>query len=247
MASAPVVRVAPVVSHSETSPAEKISDSEVAVEDVIKQYEFMQLASEPSERPFIWPEGTRPEIPHNEYDFDVPLIDLTPVLRLQSLRREIEELKGDADEVRAARSGLEAQMKDCEAAKSDAEKTIRAACEEYGFFEIINSGFPMEVVEYFGKCCRQMFDLPLEAWTNGRFLSAQHQVVANEKSSRMSIAVGAYSYNNGVVSPRPECVDVEHPLRYKPFTAAEYFEAIFEHGLGRDTVRGEVLDKVFGI
>ncbi|CAM6092663.1 unnamed protein product [Calypogeia fissa] len=162
MASAPVVSAAPVVSHSETSPAEKISNSEVAVDDVIKQYEFMKLASEPSEWPFIWPEGTRPEISHNEYDFDLPLIDLTPVLRLQSLRREIEELKGDADEVRAVRSGLEAERKDCEAAKSDAEKTIRAACEEYGFFEVINSGFPMEVVEEFRKCCRQMFDLPLE-------------------------------------------------------------------------------------
>ncbi|CAM6100195.1 unnamed protein product [Calypogeia fissa] len=117
MASAPVVSVAPVVSHSETSPAEKISDKisdSETVEDVIKQYDFMQLASEPSERPFIWPEGTRPEIPHNEYDIDLPLIDLTPVLRLQSLRREIEVLNGDADELRAARSGLEAQMKDCE-------------------------------------------------------------------------------------------------------------------------------------
>ncbi|CAM6087098.1 unnamed protein product [Calypogeia fissa] len=432
MASAPVVSVVPVVSHSKTSPAEEISDREVAAEDVIKQYEFMKLASEPSERPFIWPEATRPEILHNEYDIDLPLIDLTPVLRLQSLRREIEEFKGDADEVRAARSGLEAQMKDCEAAKSDAEKMIRAACEEYGFFEIINSGIPMEVVEEFRKCCRQMFDLPLErklkltinpsvekpalggytpikrkdafsamnpayswnegfnvdspvipgrleeladalwpgedsstkgqalrssaeeygthvnkvifllmdlivgslgipeesvdnlmgdrqkqqltatlrainypkcehpeltwglhchtdpdvitllhqdavgglqirfkdgtwhgvrpkpgaflvncgdflqAWTNGRFLSAEHQVVANEKIRRMSVAFFVYSYNNGVISPRPEFVDAEHPPRYKPFTTAEYVKAILErHGLGQK--RGEVLDKVFGI
>ncbi|CAM6084381.1 unnamed protein product [Calypogeia fissa] len=407
-------------------------DSEVAVEDVMKQYEFMKLANavQPGEKSFVWPEGRRPDIKYDQYDFDLPIIDLSPVLKLQSLRTEIEQLEADS----GTRSGLEAEIKACEAAKSDIAKAIRAACEEYGFFQIINSGFLMEVVDQFRESCRQIFDLPfeekvkiketpipgkpsllgyteitrnnaftrmnpahswsegfdvesparmypdrvkeianilwpgepenstkgkqlcssveeygkeaskviyllldlivsslgipeeavdgllgdrqekqlsarlrgnnypicerpeltfginphtdtdvitllhqdvigglqilikdgtwhgvepkrgafiincgdfLQAWTNGRFLSAEHRVVANDKTRRISIAYFAVSDMNYVVSPRPECVDAEHPVRYKPFTALQYFKELLT--LGAATERGELLEKAFGI
>ncbi|CAM6091178.1 unnamed protein product [Calypogeia fissa] len=410
------------------TPAGKV-DSEEAVEDVMKQYEFMKLANgvQPGEKPFIWPEGDRPDIRHDEYDFKLPIIDLSPVLKLHSLRREIEQLEGDGD----VRNGLEAEIKACEAAKSDIAKAIRAACEEYGFFQIFNSGFPNEVVEQFRESCRQIFDLPLEekmkikqtpnpgkpslpgytemkritaltsmnpshtwsesfdvespermfpgrveeiakilwpensttgqklsssveeygkeaskviyilldliaaslgipeeavdsllgdrqnkevsarirvnnypicerpeltwglkshtdpdvitllhqdavgglqirfkdgtwhgvqpkagafiincgnflqAWTNGRFLSAEHQVVGNDKTRRMSIAYFALSDMNYIINPRPECVDAEHPVRYKPFTRLEHIKQLVSLGLARE--RGKILDKAFGI
>ncbi|CAM6084905.1 unnamed protein product [Calypogeia fissa] len=410
------------------APAGKVHN-EVAVEDVIKQYEFMKLASavQPGEKSFVWPEGRRPDIKYDQYDFELPIIDLSPVLKLQSLRMEIEQLEADS----GTRSGLEAEIKACEAVKSDIAKAIRAACEEYGFFQIFNSGFPNEVIEQSRESCRQIFDLPLEekmkikqtpnpgkgllpgyaemkritaftrmnpshtwsegfdvespewmfpgrveeiaqilwpenstkgqklsstideygkegskviyilldlivaslgipeeavdsllgdrqnkqvfgrirvnnypvcerpeltwglsshtdpdvitllhqdavgglqirfkdgtwhgvqpkagafiincgdylqAWTNGRFLSAEHRVVANDKTRRMSIAYFAGSDINYVISPRPECVDAKHPVRYKAFTSLEYFNKLMSLGLARE--RGELLDKAFGI
>ncbi|CAM6084380.1 unnamed protein product [Calypogeia fissa] len=407
-------------------------DSEVAVEDVMKQYEFMKLANavQPGEKSFVWPEGRRPDIKYDQYDFELPIIDLSPVLKLQSLRMEIEQLEADS----GTRSGLEAEIKACEATKSDITKAIRAACEEYGFFQIINSGFAMEVADQFRESCRQIFDLPLEekvkiketpipgkpsllgyteitrntiftrmnpahswsegfdmespaticpdrvkeianilwpgepenstkgkqlcssveeygkeaskviyllldlivsslgipeeavdgllgdrqekqvsarlrvnnypicerpeltwglnshtdpglitllhqdligglqirfkdgtwhgvepkrgafiincsdflqAWTNGRFLSAEHRVVANDKIRRISIAYFTFSDIDFVVSPRPECVDAEHPVRYKPFTALEYIKELMTLGIARE--KGELLDKAFGI
>lgn len=156
MASTPVTGQAPIVSHPD--PTGK-NDNEVVMEDVMKQYEFMKLASaEPGEKSLIWPEGRRPDIAYDQFDFELPVIDLSPVLKLQSLRREIEQLEGKANN----RSALEAEIEVCEAAKSDIAEEIRAACQEYGFFQIINSGFPKEVVEKFRESCRQIFDLPLE-------------------------------------------------------------------------------------
>ncbi|CAM6088289.1 unnamed protein product [Calypogeia fissa] len=426
MALAPELGQVPMASNPKT--AEKHS-SEVTMEDVMRQYDVMKLAgAKPGEKSFVWPEGNRPELVHDDYDFELPVIDLSPVLKLQGLRKEIEQLEeGDTQ----ARSCLEAEIEAGEAAKSDVAKAIRAACEEYGFFQIINSGFPMEVVDQFTETCRQIFDLPLEekmklkfkpipdkigtspgyvpmkrdtvfnqanpfytwsealelesperhypgrmeeienilwpgnveshllrcrteeygkqasrvvyllldlivgsldipeeavgsllgcqkkqkvngkirvnhypicdhpqltwglqshtdpdvitllhqdavgglqirfkdgswhgvqprdgafvincgdflqAWTNGRFVSAEHRAVTSEKSRRMSIAYFVMCDGNYVISPRPECVDAEHPIRYRPFSIIEYVKQLKSVGLSRE--RGELLDKAFGI
>jgi hypothetical protein len=134
-------------------------DSQAAVEDVMKQYEFMKLnAAEPGEKSFVWPEDRRPNIAHDQYDCNLPIIDLSPVLELQSLRSQINQLEGEPE----TRTKLETEIKACEAAKFDIANSIRAACEEYGFFQIVNSGFPMDVVEKFREIYQQLFDLPYE-------------------------------------------------------------------------------------
>jgi hypothetical protein len=125
----------------------------------VMQYEFIKLnAAEPGEKSFVGPEEKRPDLAHNYYDHELPIIDLSPVFKLQSLRLEISKLEGD----RQTRTRLETEINACEAAKLDIANSIRAACEEYGFFQIVNAGFPLDVVDNFRDTYQQIFDLPFE-------------------------------------------------------------------------------------
>lgn len=91
-----------------------------------------------------------------------------------------------------------------------------------------------------------MTSLCAQAWTNRRFVSAEHRAVANTNSPRYSIAYFAWPLQREtVVSPRPELVDAEHPPRYMPFTQKEYFVKLLALGVGRD--RDGFMDQAFGV
>lgn len=110
------------------------------------------------EETFVWPEGTRPNVVHDKFDFDLPVLDLSPVLKLEQLREEVAQWHGQGNNLRR---GLQAEIHACEAATADIKKTIREACQEYGFFQIINHDLPVQLVEQLSDCFRQLFALPL--------------------------------------------------------------------------------------
>lgn len=120
------------------------------------------------EESFVWPEGARPDIAHDTFDFQLPVIDLGPALKLERLRRELQEQQSAAKEGGErgrGSSGIEEEIKACEVATEGVVSAIQAACEEYGFFQIVNHGFPMEVTEQLYECCKYIFDQPLEVGT----------------------------------------------------------------------------------
>lgn len=114
------------------------------------------------EESFVWPEGTRPDIDYDKFDFQLPVIDLAPAFKLERLQRELEVEAADS---RRRRPVIEDEIKSCEAATADVVTAIRVACEEYGFFQIVNHGFPMEVADQLYECCKHIFDRPLEVFT----------------------------------------------------------------------------------
>ncbi|RDX86165.1 putative 2-oxoglutarate-dependent dioxygenase AOP1.2, partial [Mucuna pruriens] len=55
----------------------------------------------------------------------------------------------------------------------------------------------------------------LLVWSNDRIPACEHRVLINSKIDRYSM--GLLSYATKIIEPQEELVDVEHPLRYKPF------------------------------
>nr|GEV08410.1 2-oxoglutarate-dependent dioxygenase DAO-like [Tanacetum cinerariifolium] len=58
-------------------------------------------------------------------------------------------------------------------------------------------------------------------WSNGRFCNVKHRVLCKEAKIRVSIASFLLG-PRGVLEPRPELVDDEHPLVYMPTTYENY-------------------------
>jgi hypothetical protein len=112
------------------------------------------------EEAFVWPEGDRPDMAHDNFDFQLPVIDLSPVFKLERLRKEIEDI-GPAK----LRPNFGKEVEACKVATAIVVNDIRDACEEYGFFQITNHGFPMEVTEQLYECSKYIFGLPLEVLT----------------------------------------------------------------------------------
>ncbi|CAM6114167.1 unnamed protein product [Calypogeia fissa] len=379
---------------------------------------------------FVFPPENRPDIPHDKYDLEIPVIDMSPVLELEKLKKELAAMEEEGK--KTGISGLVEQMKACEAAKLKVQTEIGAACEEYGFFQIVNHGVPPQLMKQLVKCCQNVFDLPVEkkmksegaftpnvksgygpmtritkfsmigkshiwnegfdlespevsnpgrmeevarilwpdepehttlglglkstseqcgkelsnvtmclldvmagslgvsgesldglmgpefrnkqayarvrvnhypqcveaektwgfpghtdssvitvlhqdavgglqvrfkdgswhgvrpidgalvinvgnflqVWTNRKFISAEHRVVTNSQSSRISVAYFVHQMDNFDLEPCPELLDAEHPARYRSFTKQEYFETLFAVGMGED--RDQLLDTAFG-
>ncbi|CAM6099922.1 unnamed protein product [Calypogeia fissa] len=62
----------------------------------------------------------------------------------------------------------------------------------------------------------------LQVWSNGRFQSCDHRVLANRKSNRISLVYTLETPRDFVIQCPPELVDPEHPALYIPYTYAEY-------------------------
>ncbi|CAM6098474.1 unnamed protein product [Calypogeia fissa] len=405
-------------------------DNDTAVEALLGQHEDLKLATKGIDEFWVWPPESRPDIAHNQFDFQIPVIDMSPVLELEKLRKGLAHSEGDGK----MGSSVKEQIRACEAAKASVQKEIGAACEEYGFFQIVNHGVPPHLLKQLTECCQRIFDLPdeekmkvkeefftdqpskpgynpmtrsnaysrvgkshvwnegfdidspelvypgrveeivdllwpdepektrlghqlistsedcgkqlsklslllvelmagslglpkqslesllgpdfenkpmkcrlkinhyppcpepektwgafchtdssiitvlhqdavgglqihfkdgswhgvrpidgalvvnvgnfLQVWTNRRFLSAEHRVVTNKNTSRLSCAYFVRRMGDYVLGPLPELVDAEHPLRYRSFTQVVYFEKLFAMGMGKD--RDQFLEHSFG-
>ncbi|CAM6127366.1 unnamed protein product [Calypogeia fissa] len=117
------------------------------------------IGAQPIDPCFKSPKEVRSAISHDHFGEDLPLIDLGPVLNLKRLQKEI-TFGQDVDS--KPQSGVQEEIEQCKEARARVEREIRAACEEYGFFQVVNHGFPLEVVEQLMESGRQLFDLPLE-------------------------------------------------------------------------------------
>lgn len=66
-------------------------------------------------------------------------------------------------------------------------------------------------------------ELNLQAWSNGRYQSAVHQVLLTEKKVwRLSMIYALNPNRNIYISCPPELVDAKHPRRYRPFTWPDF-------------------------
>lgn len=129
--------------------------SVLALTDGLQQRQ--QQSSHEIDPVFIYPENQRWKVPYDCFDANLPVIDLAPVLTLRRLRKEIGELT-DSE----AKRNAEEEIERCEKAKVSVEREIRVACEEIGFFQVVNHGFPMHLVQELTKSTQHVFDLPLE-------------------------------------------------------------------------------------
>jgi hypothetical protein len=84
---------------------------------------------------YLWPEESRPSLQHDEYSEDA---DSVPIIDLACYRN------GDA------------------AAKQKLLSQVREACVDWGFFQIVNHNFSLELVERVRSQALKLFTLPLE-------------------------------------------------------------------------------------
>ncbi|KAK8953890.1 Gibberellin 2-beta-dioxygenase 2 [Platanthera zijinensis] len=67
----------------------------------------------------------------------------------------------------------------------------------------------------------------LQAMTNGRFVSVRHRAIVTAQRSRLSMIFFATPSLQTRISPLSEMVTIENPLRYRPYTWAEYKKMMY--------------------
>lgn len=77
----------------------------------------------------------------------------------------------------------------------------------------------------------------LARWTNDRYVSTPHRVVATGAGERLSIPFFVNPDPETVVACIPSCVDADHPCRYEPITAAEFLRGRIDGTIPLDDVR----------
>ena len=112
----------------------------MGVEDPVVLESLANLSIDPA---FVLDPEHRPTRKHNDYSISgghVPVIDLAP------LRQE----KSSAEEGKV------------EPAVEDIVTKVGQACEEWGFFQVINHGVSLELLEELQATAKEFFDLPIE-------------------------------------------------------------------------------------
>jgi hypothetical protein len=135
---------------------------------------------------YVWPEGRAPRLAHDEYgECEIPVIDMGGMMAM-----EMEKTRRVA-----------------------VVEEVRKACQEWGFFQIVNHGFSTDMLARVERECGRLFSLPLEE---------------KLKSRRQPGTVVGYGHGAGIhgsTKPWSECFGmrpVPGPL------AADYAEKLFE-------------------
>jgi isopenicillin N synthase-like dioxygenase len=77
----------------------------------------------------------------------------------------------------------------------------------------------------------------LARWTNDRYVSTPHRVVATGAGERISIPFFVNPDPETSVACIPSCVTAEHPCRYEPITAGEFLRGRIDGTIPLDDVR----------
>ena len=77
----------------------------------------------------------------------------------------------------------------------------------------------------------------LARWTNDRYVSTPHRVVATAAGERISIPFFVNPDPETEVACLPSCVDAAHPCRYEPITAAAFLRGRIDGTIPLDDVR----------
>jgi isopenicillin N synthase-like dioxygenase len=77
----------------------------------------------------------------------------------------------------------------------------------------------------------------LARWTNDRYVSTPHRVVATGSAERLSIPFFVNPDPETIVGCIPSCVDDDHPCRYEAITAAAFLRGRIDGTIPLDDVR----------
>ena len=77
----------------------------------------------------------------------------------------------------------------------------------------------------------------LARWTNDRYVSTPHRVIAAGERERISIPFFVNPDPETEVACIPSCVDAAHPCRYEPITASEFLRGRIDGTIPLDDVR----------
>ena len=115
---------------------------------------------------YVWPEGRAPKLAHDEYgECEIPVIDMGGMMAM-----EMEKTRRVA-----------------------VVEEVRKACQEWGFFQIVNHGFSTDMLARVERECGRLFSLPLEE---------------KLKSPRQPGTVDGYGHGGGIhviTKPWSEC------------------------------------------
>ncbi|WRX15632.1 Non-hem dioxygenase N-terminal domain - like 7 [Theobroma cacao] len=135
--------------------------------------------------------------------------------------------------------------------RSKVLQELGEACQDWGFFMVINHGVPESMMKAIIEACRGFFELteeekqefegkhvldPIRCGTsfnvsvdkilsNGKYKSVLHRAVVNNKDTRISIAMPHGPALNAVVAPASKLQDHENnPPAYKAMKYKDYLE-----------------------
>nr|CAB3452528.1 unnamed protein product [Digitaria exilis] len=158
-----------------------------------------------------------------------------PVRNVQDLAACGEELKAETlqryirmdvqdGEVLVERSGEVpvidlGRLLDLQFAEQEADR-LRFACEDWGFFQLVNHGIPEEIITNVRSAIHKFFQLPLEIMSNGKYKSIEHRVTINANKERITVSAFHVPPLGGVISPVRSTT--EEKILYKTMGVEEY-------------------------
>ncbi|GKV21993.1 hypothetical protein SLEP1_g31902 [Rubroshorea leprosula] len=135
--------------------------------------------------------------------------------------------------------------------------SISRACQEWGFFQVVNHGVNPELMRRIRELWREFFNQPLEVkqeyandpstyegygsrlgvLSNAIYKSVEHRVIVNSAKDRVSLAFFYNPKSDLLIEPAKQLVTEERPALYMPMTFDEYRLYIRTKGLkGKEQV-----------
>ncbi|RCV43826.1 hypothetical protein SETIT_9G324800v2 [Setaria italica] len=133
------------------------------------------------------------------------------------------------------------KLLDPQSSKEECAK-LGSACNQWGFFQLINHGVPDEVIHNFRNGMAEFFKQSLEAkkmysqvpavlkgmiLSNGRYKSVEHRAIVHSTKERMSAAVFHQPCQDSTVAPLPELVKNDGRAQYSSISFMDFIKGYF--------------------